>query len=269
MRSNVSFSVKQEEQEDIDQRVDQVIADVGGFGRYQWLVLASYFCFNKSVALLLVSMSFLSKVPQEYFCKYANSPNTEVICKPANFCDNESVLSYRPNMALSDSYDNWVGRFGLECASKSKIGFLGSSFFIGWIVTLTFLPRLSDLYGRQKIIVCGNIGQFIAYTMIIATRSYTVLVAALILMGTMATIRTQVSVIYLYEIMKKKHYTLVFSCGASVEGLVGVLASLYFMYISKSSKGLLLTGYIIQIFGNIGSFFYLESPRFLIKSDQL
>lgn len=34
MRSNVSFSVKQEEQEDIDQRVDQVLGDIGGLGRY-------------------------------------------------------------------------------------------------------------------------------------------------------------------------------------------------------------------------------------------
>lgn len=172
-------------------------------------------------------------------------------------------------MALSDSYDNWVGRFSLECASKSTIGFLGSSFFIGWIVTLTFLPRLSDLYGRRNIIVCGNIGQFIAYTMLITTRSYTILVIALMLMGSMATIRTQVSVVYLYEIMKKQHYTFVFSCGASIEGLVGVLASLYFMYLSKSAMGLLTTAYVIQMLGNIGSFFYLESPRFLIKSDQL
>ena len=73
-------------------------------------------------------------------------------CVPDDFCNDLNVISYEPNMALSDSYDNWVDRFDLTCASKSKIGLIGSAYFMGLICTMVFIPRISDLYGRVKMI---------------------------------------------------------------------------------------------------------------------
>lgn len=81
------------------------------------------------------------------------------------------------------------------------MGLIGSAYFIGWIITLTFMPRLSDLYGRQKIIIGGNIVQLAAFTVIMVTTSYRVMIAALIIEGMMATARAQVSVVYLFESM--------------------------------------------------------------------
>ena len=66
---------------------------------------------------------------------------------------------------------------------------------------MTFMPRLSDLYGRQKIIIGGNIVQLAAFTVIMVTTSYRVMIAALIIEGMMATARAQVSVVYLFESM--------------------------------------------------------------------
>ena len=63
------------------------------------------------------------------------------------------------------------------------------------------MPRLSDLYGRQKIIIGGNIVQLAAFTVIMATTSYRVMIAALIIEGMVATARAQVSVVYLFESM--------------------------------------------------------------------
>ena len=73
-------------------------------------------------------------------------------CVPDDFCNDPNVISFKPNMALSDSYDNWVDRFDLTCASKSKIGLIGSAYFMGLICTMVFIPRVSDLYGRVKMI---------------------------------------------------------------------------------------------------------------------
>ena len=102
--------------------------------------------------LILCSLGFLEKVPDEYYCTYADSPNEEVSCKPEDFCDDLSVLSYRPNMDLDDSYTNWISHYELTCYSGGAIGLIASSYFIGWIVTLTFIPRISDLYGRKRLI---------------------------------------------------------------------------------------------------------------------
>lgn len=85
----------------------------------------------------------------------------------------------------------------------------------------------------------------------------------------MATIRTQVSIVNLYESMKRPQYTIVYATAALFEGLMGVLASLYFMFISKDYRGLILFGWSMHLLGVIMSMFIYESPRYLVKSDQL
>ena len=215
-----------------------------------------------------MSLSFLEKVPKEYFCIY-NGTSEEFKCTPKDFCDNPAVISHYPNMMLADSYDNWVGRYDLACASSFKVGFIASSFFLGWISTLFFLPRLSDLFGRQKIIVMGNVVQTLAYTVILMTKSYALLIVSMILLGMMSTVRLQVCVVYIYESMKKEHFTKTYAAIACFEGVLGLAAVLYFKFISKDYFWLLLSGYILQVAGSFASFFFPESPRYLIKTGMI
>ena len=56
--------------EALDKKIDQVLEKVGGFGRFQWFIVISYFLINKSSHLISMSLSFLTKVPEEYFCLY-------------------------------------------------------------------------------------------------------------------------------------------------------------------------------------------------------
>ena len=102
--------------------------------------------------MILLSLGFLEKVPKEYICTYESEPGKEVICKPEEFCKDPNVLTYAPNMALKDSYHNWISHYNLTCADGTHIGLIGSCFFVGWILTLTFIPRLSDINGRQRYI---------------------------------------------------------------------------------------------------------------------
>ena len=117
-----------------------------------------------------MNIAYLEKVPKEYFCVYKGEElGVNRICKPEDFCKDPNVLSYTPNMDLPDSYENWVGKLDLTCASGTKMGFIASAYFIGWISTLLFLPRLSDLYGRQKFLMIGNIVATFAYAGILFT----------------------------------------------------------------------------------------------------
>ena len=154
---------------------------------------------------LLMMMSYLTKVPQEYFCTYEGSSESE-ICTPADFCSDPSVTSYEPNMDLADSYYNWILKFDLHCASKMKIGIIGSSPFIGWVTTLLWIPRLADVYGRYKIILIGNIVTLLALTMTVFTKSFPLLIASLITMGMTSTIRVQVQILFAYENMSRANY---------------------------------------------------------------
>ena len=116
--------------------------------------------------MILLSLGFLEKVPKEYVCTYESDPGKEVICKPEEFCKDPSVLSFHPNMELHDSYINWISHYNLTCIDGAHIGMIGSCFFIGWILTLMFIPRLSDTNGRNKFIIFANVIQTMAYALL-------------------------------------------------------------------------------------------------------
>ena len=135
---------QQEQQKLIDKRFDKVLKSIGGYSYHQLFITIMLVLFNKGVHLVIMNLSYLEKVPKEYFCTYEGSEEPQ-LCYPADFCTDPTVTSYTPNMELRDSYDNWVGKLDLACASKAKVGLIGSAYFAGWILTLLFIPRFSDL----------------------------------------------------------------------------------------------------------------------------
>ena len=266
LRSRLS----EKQQEEIDKKVDSLLEGCGGFGRFQWFITISYLLANMSVMLIMMAMSFLTKVPEEYFCEYAGSSGSPQACQPKDFCEDPNVVSFQPNMELETSYYNWVLQYDLHCASGPKIGLISSAVFIGWVITSTFVPRLSDGYfGRVFLIKLGFLISFASYTVLVLSRSYVVLVLCMFTNGMMATIRVQVCIAYLYETLSRDQYVAAYTFLAVFDGFSGVLASLFFMFVSKDATGLILTAYVCLGLAAIAAFFYPESPRYLVKSDQI
>ena len=137
-------------------------------------------------------------------------------------------------MDLPDSYDNWILRYDLHCASGMKIGMISAIVFIGWIVTLTFLPNLSDtVFGRQRLMIPGYLLTLAAYTLLLFSQTYELLLLSLLIIGSLLTVRVQVSVTYLYETLTRANYYTIYTAIAMTEGIVGFIAALYFKYGSK------------------------------------
>ena len=65
------------------------------------------------------------------------------------------------------------------------------------------------------------------------TKNYNILIGAIFIIGSMSTIRMQVSIVYLYEIMMRQSWTLTYTLISLAESLVGLLAVLYFNYVSN------------------------------------
>ena len=98
------------------------------------------------------------------------------------------------------------------------------------------------------------------------TNSYRLMIAALIVLGMVATSRAQVSVIYLYESFTKETFVAVYSICSCMEGVAGIFGCIYFMYISKNWFWLLLGAYVMQVIGTVFVCFFPESPKYLVKS---
>ena len=89
---------------------------------------------DNAVFLILMSLAFLTKVPQQYHCEYEGKPDP-VSCTPKDFCTDPNVVSYKPDMGDQNTYANWILRYDLHCATGNTIGLIGSAVFIGWVAS--------------------------------------------------------------------------------------------------------------------------------------
>ncbi len=119
-------------------------------------------------AFLAYSVSFLELYPH-YECS-TDMGETWKPCKNTDFC-NKPEVKWRINFDYPDSLHNWVESLDLHCVPKSQIGLIGSMFFAGWFIAATFLPRLSDLYGRRRVYLISMIGHAIFYGLIIISQN--------------------------------------------------------------------------------------------------
>ena len=99
------------------------------------------------------------------------------------------------------------------------------------------------------------------------TTSYRVMVASMIIIGMTTTIRQQVCIIYLYESFRKEHYARVLAFIVSIDGIVGIIGALYFLFVSKNWLYLYSVAFIMQLLGTVGCLSFHESPKYLIVTN--
>lgn len=72
----------------------------------------------------------------------------------------------------------------LLCKPQSEIGFLGSCFFIGIIISIAIAPKLSDEQGRLMILRASLLFQIVAQSGFYATNSLTFSYVMMVILGT-------------------------------------------------------------------------------------
>ena len=95
------------------------------------------------------------------------------------------------------------------------------------------------MYGRKKFLFYGNIVSLTAFTALLLSDSFEVLIGCMVTMGAMSTIRVQISSIYFYEMVARKH----FKCSIALLGvgahMCGISVALYFRFFSKDAMQLI------------------------------
>ena len=97
---------------------------------------------------------------------------------------------------------NWVEKLDLICAPRWKIGFISSAYFVGWCVTLLWLPLLSDKFGtRRYIFIAGTILDLGMYTGILITTNLNVMITLAFFEGLFASCTQTVGWVYIMELL--------------------------------------------------------------------
>ena len=84
---------------------------------------------------------------------------------------------------------------------KTKVGFIGSAYFLGWCSTMLWLPRISDMNGRKKFFMAAMAMDLLLYTMLLQCRSLEKMILIMCCFGMVTSLRIQIGYIYLMELM--------------------------------------------------------------------
>ena len=133
--------------------------------------------------------------------------NPDDACTAENICDGR-VLSYDTNWDSIYSIHNWIEKLDMMCAPKWKIGMIGSMYFLGWFITLPWLPRLSDKYSRKKIVYLGMVANWIMFIVMYFTTTIDWMLINMLIIGMLTTIRISIVFVYFMELMPKRYQSL-------------------------------------------------------------
>jgi MFS family permease len=158
---------------------------------------------------------------------------------------------------------------GLACKSKSEVALIGTMFFIGMLITVGFLPRLSDKYGRWMIV---NFCQFITFgalSWLVFATQITQLYGIMFILGCATAIRFSISFMYMVEISPQAKSILIGSIWNVSEGVVIMKATFYFQFISRHWVYYICFNAFLALFAATVSFCLIrESPVFTYDHDK-
>ena len=76
---------------------------------------------------------------------------------------------------------------------------MNSSYFIGWACAVLWLPRISDVIGRQRVYQVGAIVTALAYGAIFLINNIYGIIAMMGIIGFFSAIRVSVGYVYMME----------------------------------------------------------------------
>lgn len=128
----------------------------------------------------------------------------------------------------NESLTNWVQQYDLACVKSSKIGLIGSIYFLGWVISLIILPRVADNFGRKWIYLGGMVLTVVVYTGVLLSNSVNFLIVLQLFGGIATGIRMSMGYVYMMEFIPTKTQAIVGTVHLIVESFVAVFCCIYF-----------------------------------------
>ena len=156
------------------------------------------------------------------------------------------------------------------CAPRWQVGLISSAYFIGYSITLLWLPLLADKYGRRKIFISGTIIDLFFYTGIMWTTNLHVMITLSFFEGLAASCTQTVGYVYMMELLPLRRQSLFTSIYSGYDTcLTYLIATIYFRFISNHWFYLAAFGYFLQIISVSLVWFLPESPKILVELNRL
>ena len=144
-----------------------MLEKAGGIGLFQIYAMVVLLSGMLATNTLISPIGFLLQMP-DFKCTYTNGvPPEEDICTTEYICVKDPrIESWAVDYESERSLDNLQTRFNSFCVPEWQSALLPGMSFIGWTLTLLWMPRLADIYGRRMINIVGKIASAIVFLLI-------------------------------------------------------------------------------------------------------
>ena len=107
-----------------------------------------------------------------------------------------------------------------------------SIYFVGWCISILWVPLLSDYFGRRRFLKIGNFFNLVFYTILVASQSINITIVTIFFCGVMAAFRLTIGVPYLMELLPREKRNLAFTLVAIFDVSIYLFSTIYFWRIS-------------------------------------
>lgn len=205
----------------------------------------------------------------KYLCSHDKSFTNPFKCEPQatktlpGFCGTD--LYYEIDWSQEYSLKNWFVDLNLECVSKARIGFIGSSLFLGWALFALIVPRLSDLHGRKAVFQWCMVLQIAAFFGLYFSHNVDLTTGVMFFFGVASVGRATNSFLYMSEVLPQNRKVLMATMLQIIVGCVPAIGSVYFTRISKDWLWLEIWAGALTVACLLATFAMPESPKYLIS----
>ena len=234
--------------------IEEAFQRSGGMGKYQIIRIIISLIILMTTVIVPITLPFLLQIK-------LTCPDDKTFCTPDHVCES-NIKYYYTN---PDTRHYIISEFNLLC-SFSFIAAIGSSFFIGAIISGYVLGQLSDIIGRKLAILVGVV--FTIFGLIIFVSAHEnkkwLLIIGIFFMGGSNYISPIVN--YCLDAAPGKYSNSILTILFSGWALVGILLGL-FMYLDFSWRVLICILLIIFLLIVLILYFSQEGPRYFISKN--
>jgi len=149
------------------------------------------------------------------------------------------------------------------CAPDWQAGLLGTVMYIAWCVSLLFVPRLADRFGRRFLFLGARLCETALWLAMMLVRDFWVMFGLMICLGLCAAGRVNVGTVYITEWFPRKNQTILHMVFAAEVALGYIGYALYFWLWGNSTHNVQWLAYALSIVSVLLTFLMPESPRLL------
>ena len=204
---------------------------------FQISVIVFFMLAIQSYDPLVLGLAFVEIEPSAFECLYdpGTDKNKNGVEPEWHACTKDEICSeniphtrYRADESDPDYLHNWVEKFDFICEPKNKMGIFGFYFFLGIVVTVIYISKVSDMYGRKALMIEAMSATLVAQVVLIITEDLKVAQAMMFVLGSTFAGKSIIGFQYLIEYQSVKLTSVTVFIQLIIEPTIIILITLWY-----------------------------------------